>query len=335
MRVRPKDIRNICVIQLQPFGDVLLTTSCFKALKDYFSGARLVYLTKEPYQKIVENHPYIDRIIRIRKEKGLRYLAERRRIIGELRKEKFDLVIDYQGMPSSQILAFFSGSPHRLGYRTERKNLEFLYTIHSEFGPPRYSAVQKADLLKPLGMTERPVSLILPIPEDDQLAMDAWMKEQGLSPDKTLAISPGSRYAFKKWPAPAFARVADLMAESHGFKTVILWGPGEERDADRVRSLMKTPAFIAPPTSFQKAGAIMKNVAVLVCNDNGITHSSAALGVMTVAVFGPTDPRCWSPAGIYPTHRHLHNPSADKKDPWFGVTADRVFSEVTNLLDLS
>ena len=334
MRILHKHIKNICVIQLQPFGDVFLTTSYFRALKAFFPGARLTYLMKEPYQKIVKDHPFIDRIITIKKARGFRYVLERLKTFRLLRREAFDLVIDQQNMPSSQVLAFVSGAPYRLGYKSGRKNLDFLYNVHAVFGPTRYSAQQKFDIVKPLGMPESPCHLVLPVSETDQRDMDAWLKARNLVPEKTLAISPGSRFPFKKWPAAAYAQVADLLAEACGFRTVILWGPGEEDDARLVQSLMKSEAVTAPATTFQQAGAIMKKSAVLVCNDNGISHSAAAFGVKTVTVFGPTDPLCWSPSEVYKTHRHLHNPSAAKTDENFGITPFMVFDKVRELLNI-
>ena len=71
MRIKHRNIKKICVIQLQPFGDVFLTTSYFKALKEFYPKARLTYLMKEPYQKIIRDHPYIDDVIVIKKASGI------------------------------------------------------------------------------------------------------------------------------------------------------------------------------------------------------------------------------------------------------------------------
>ena len=334
MRIRHKNIKKICVIQLQPFGDVFLTTSYFKALKEFYPGARLTYLMKEPYHKIIQDHPYIDSIITIKKARGFRYILERLKTFRKIRRERFDLVIDQQNMPSSQVLAFVSGAPYRLGYATDRMNLEFLYNIKATQGPARYSASQKFDIVKPLGLVEKPCTLFLPVSKADEKAMWDWLNSQGLEPSKTLVVSPGTRYPWKKWPDECYARVADMMQQAYGFRTVLLWGPGEEQDVSRVQSCMTETAIIAPPTTFQQAGAILKKSALLLCNDNGINHSSAAFKVKTIAVFGLTDPLSWSPASVFKTHRHIHNPRPDTNDPSFGITPERVFNEIKDFLCL-
>ncbi len=332
MRILRKDIRNICVIQLKPFGDVFLTTSYFKALKEFYPRARLTYLMKEPYQNIVLDHPYIDRIITIKKAKGIRYVTERISMFRRLRNEKFDLVIDQQNMPSSQVLAFMTGAPYRLGYKSRRVNYDFLYTHHAAFGPDRYSAAQKFDIVKPLGMTEKPCSLLLTIPASDERAMGQWLSDSGLRPEKLLILSPGSSYHWKKWPESSFAELADRLSETYGFKTLIVWGPGEKDTADRVAALMKSPCFVAPPTTFQQVGALLKRAAFLVCNDNSISHLSVATGIRTLTVFGLTDSLCWSPSSVFKTHRHVRHPSPDIDDPGFGVTVSMVFDSVKRWL---
>lgn len=61
------NVRKILVIQLGPFGDSLLSTSCLKSIKNKFPHARLFYIIKEPFHKVILNHPFIDEIIKKKK----------------------------------------------------------------------------------------------------------------------------------------------------------------------------------------------------------------------------------------------------------------------------
>ena len=87
--------------------------------------AKIYYLIKEPYQKIVLNHPYIDKVITIKRFNGINYFVERIRIFKRIRQEKFDLVIDQQNMPSSQQFTLFSGAKYRLGYADARFHMVY------------------------------------------------------------------------------------------------------------------------------------------------------------------------------------------------------------------
>jgi ADP-heptose:LPS heptosyltransferase len=100
-------IKKILVVQLGPFGDALLTTAYFEALRKKFPKSKIYYLIKEPFHKIIANHPLIDHIIRIPKKKGIRYFWERIKAIKKIRKNKFDIVIDQQNKPSTKQFVFF------------------------------------------------------------------------------------------------------------------------------------------------------------------------------------------------------------------------------------
>lgn len=331
MRIKHRDIKKICVIQLQPFGDVFLSTSYFEALKEFYPKATLTYLMKEPFQIIVKDHPAIDKIIAIKKESGLRYLIERVKTFRKIRKEKFDLVIDQQNMPSSQVLSFISGAPYRIGYKSERKNLEFLYNIHARFGPVRYSASQKFDIVKPLGMPEKSYKMRYTIPRQAFDHVDTWFKEQGIAPEKSILFSPGSKLAYKKWSPDGFATVATRL-QDQGYQIILMCAPGEENDVKDVADRMAQAPFIAPPTALHNAAALINRIPLFLCNDGGINHLSVAVGNKVIAIFGLSNPQAWSPATEYPSHRHLYHPGFSKDDPFFGITTDQVFDAILDFL---
>jgi ADP-heptose:LPS heptosyltransferase len=332
MRIRHQTIRKILVIQLQPFGDVFLTTAYFKALKAYYPKGRLYYLVKAPYQNIVRDHPFIDELIVIPKKSGLRYLIERLKTFRRLRREGFDLVIDQQNMPSSQILAFITGAPYRIGYADERNNLNFLYNIHARFGTPRYSAAQKFDIVKPIGMPEASPVLHFDIPQEALDFTDTWLKAQGVIADKAILMAPGSKLPHKKWASEGYAQVAAAF-QAKGYHVILICAPGEEKDIEAVTRHMTSPPCILPPTALDNVAALISRIPFFICNDGGINHLAVAVGNKTLALFGRTSPQAWSPATQYPSHRHLFNPDAAKDDPFFGINPDEVVSAIMDFLE--
>jgi ADP-heptose:LPS heptosyltransferase len=332
MKIDHRSIKKICVIQLQPFGDVFLTTSYFKALKEFYPRAELTYLMKEPFHLIVKDHPYIDRIISIKKQSGLAYLIERLKTFRRVRNEKFDLVIDQQFMPSSQVIAYLSGARYRIGYKSGFKNLFFLYNIFAKGDPSRYSAVQKFDIVKPLGMKEKPCKLFFHIPAESLNRADAFLKENGVDPEKAILISPGTKMEYKKWPAEGFAKAASLLQEK-GYRIVLICAPSEEKDVAAVVSHMKNPPVVDPPSSLQDAAALIHRIPLFICNDGAINHLSVAVGNKTIAIFGISSPASWSPASVFKSHRHMHNPHFKQGDPFFGITPEELVEEAVDFLN--
>ena len=325
-------IRKILVIQLGPFGDALLTTSYFESLKSRLPDASLDYLVKEPYDKIIRDHPAIDEIIVIPLRGGIGYALERLKTVRRIRSRGYDLVIDQQNMPSSQQLTLLSGAPYRLGYRDAR--LSWAYNLKAGRGPLRYSASRKFDILGPLGIEERPYRLLFSIPGQAQEHVDSWLENTPFGHGEAICVSPGSPVRHKRWSPDGFARLVDLIQSQTCLRVLLLWGPGEREDVNAVASRMETAPLVAPPTDLYQAAALVKRCRLLICNDGGLNHIAVTTGTPTLAIFGPTDPVAWSPASVFPTHHHLHCPDCDcANDDSFGISPGIAFDKVVEILE--
>jgi ADP-heptose:LPS heptosyltransferase len=107
-----------------------------------------------------------------------------------------------------------------------------------------------------------------------------------------VLIHPGSGSPLKNWPADRFRALVDrLVARSWSVKIIV--GPA---DGTAAKTLHGAAPGVHPPTLLDLTSAL-ERCALYVGNDSGVTHLSARLGVPTVAVFGPTDPRRWAPRG--------------------------------------
>ncbi|HYV03205.1 MAG TPA: glycosyltransferase family 9 protein, partial [Blastocatellia bacterium] len=106
-----------------------------------------------------------------------------------------------------------------------------------------------------------------------------------------LAINPGATNSTaKRWLAERFAETADRMCKSKGFRTVIVGADGDREVAEQVAALMRTTAVVlAGKTSIEELKGVLSCAQILISNDTGAAHVSAALGVPTVVVFGPTE----------------------------------------------
>jgi heptosyltransferase-2/heptosyltransferase-3 len=114
---------------------------------------------------------------------------------------------------------------------------------------------------------------------------------------------------------------------------ILLWGPREIDDLEKVRAKMRTQPAVAPPTDLHQAAALLRRCRLLICNDGGLNHIAAAVGTPTLAIFGTTDPTVWSPASVFDHHHHLYNPGFDSvRDDSFGISSDQAFGKVKEIL---
>ena len=113
-------------------------------------------------------------------------------------------------------------------------------------------------------------------------------------------IAPGSGWSGKNWFPERFGEVAGWLAKEKDFQIAWVGGGGEESlvPADR-------PADFnwIGKTSLPLLAAVMERTHLLLCNDGGLLHLAAALGVPTVSIWGPTSPGKWGPKG--PVHRQI------------------------------
>jgi heptosyltransferase-2 len=121
-----------------------------------------------------------------------------------------------------------------------------------------------------------------------------WLESNGIG-EGPVAIHPGSGGRRKCWPAERFAEVAAGL----GRPVVMLEGPADAEACRAFRDRVPSGLSVrmADGLSVTEAAALVSACDAFLGNDSGMSHLAAALGVPTVAVFGPTDPAIWAPRG--------------------------------------
>lgn len=331
MKINLNEIKKVLIIQIRPFGDVLLNTSYFPFLRKKLPDAKIDFLVCRPYHKVLENNSYIDDVVVFRKGKGVRYFLERIKLLIRINRSKYDLIIDQlQGTTSAQV-TLFSRAKHRIAYSHAR--WKFLYNIRVRPKKQRYSASMKFDLLQPLGIKEEPYQLYYYIKQESIAYIDKWLKNEKLKEQKFICLSPGSPRNRKKWKAENYAKLADLILEKIDLKIVLLWGPDEKNDVKKVLNSMKHKPIVALPTNYNQAATMLKKSELLICNDGGLNHLSVAVGAPSLAIFGNTNPLNWSP-DIFSGHYYLFNKNFNSsKDNSFGISPEMAFEKVKLILN--
>jgi len=324
-------IHKILIIQFRPFGDVLLATAYLEALHKRFPGASIDFLVKKPFDAILNKNPWISQVIAFREHSGIRYITERIKLFGLIRRRRYDLLIDQQSGTGSGQVVLFSQAMYRLGWAASK--WRWAYNLRAKKGPVRYRASQNFDMLTPLGIREESHGLFYHVRAESQLYAREWMKAQRLSAATTIIISPGSPRKKKKWRANNYAALADRIHRETPMQVVLLWGPKEYADAQAVVQNAKHKPILAPATSFNQGAAMLQQCRLLVCNDGGINHLSVALDIPSLAIFGNTPPEKWSPQGFFPSHYHLYNPTRENdSENHFGISPQEAFDKVVKIL---
>lgn len=127
----------------------------------------------------------------------------------------------------------------------------------------------------------------------------AWCRKfwqhHGLEGKEVLVLAPGSGAKEKNWPVQFFQVVAEWWEKRFGRKIIIVLGPVEEERGKTVD--IWDPALVVRSLNLANVVALLSRCDLYLGNDSGVTHLAAAIGVRTIALFGPTDPRQWGPNG--------------------------------------
>ncbi|MCL2062989.1 MAG: glycosyltransferase family 9 protein [Candidatus Cloacimonetes bacterium] len=330
IKIDKKLIKKILVIQLKPFGDVFLASSTLEPLKKHFPNSEISFLVYHPYQISILNHPYLNQIISTPKGKGMRYLINRINTLKQIRELKFDLVIDQQNGPTSQVISFISGAKYRIGY--ENGQYAFMYNVKVKKSIDKYSASQKQDLLLPLEIKDEALRFHYHITENSQNYIKEWLTSVNLHDKDFVVFSPGSPVVRKKWKSSHYAKLGDLISEKFGLPIVLLWAKNEYSDCKIIFEEMKYKPLMAPDTDLNQASALLKKTKLLVCNDGGLNHLACATDTTTIAVFGTNMPIFWSPAPFFKSHHHLYKPGFPSlEDNSFGISPEEVLSKISEV----
>jgi len=113
-----------------------------------------------------------------------------------------------------------------------------------------------------------------------------------------VVLHPGSGSKKKAWPLDQFLDLAHTLQDYLGLKILVVLGPAEGPEVQEAFEGMGPAApILAKGLTLLQLASVMEGCWFFIGNDSGISHLAAALGLPTVAIFGPTDQRVWSPRG--------------------------------------
>jgi lipopolysaccharide heptosyltransferase I len=291
-RVPPSGLRKILIIKPSSLGDVIHSLPVLHALSLRFPKAELHWVVAKSFAGILEGHPLIHRLWIIDKDSWKkpgnlpRTCSELGKLRRELRNEKFDLVIDLQGLFRSAAISLFTGTGERVGFENAREGAKFSYKYRVRTDTELHAVEKNLLFAEFIGCEpSAPVFALPPLGE-----VPGIVKSMG----RYAVIAPSAGTLVKRWPAEHFGRLASLLP----IPSIIIGGRSDAALGDEVARLSNARAVsLAGKTSLKELGAIIRDAQFLVSPDTGPMHLAAALNVPVFAIFGPTAPLRTGPYG--------------------------------------
>ena len=295
---------NILLIRLRLIGDVVFTTPAVAAVRQHYPGAVISYLVEPSAEPVVRHNPHLDQVIVAERPRGIRRAVYDLALARRLRRQRFDLVIDFHGGPRSAWMTRASGAPQRIGYDLPWRAWAYTERVpwSRSLVPPRHSVENQWDLLRVLGVPPPPrgqPAVAMAADEAAAARVDRRLRDAGVTADAPIVlihVSAGN--PFRRWPAEHFAHVAAALARRDRSRRIIISsGPSEHGAADRVAAAAQAQAGEAA-TAILRCGefeltelnALAARAALYIGGDSGPLHVAATTSVPIVALFGPTLP---------------------------------------------
>ncbi len=298
--------RRILIIRTDLLGDVVMTLPTVAALHHAYPAAEIDLAVLPSVAPLMRGQPGIARVIACDPNAwagASLHPAGRRKVmatIRELRAAHYDLVVSVCGDVAS-ILARLTGAPRRVGFAGEGYAHLFTDAVPGRrFTLGMHEVAYGLRLAERAGATppEAGDSARLPALAVDDAArarVAALLAAAGVRPGQPIvALHAGSgNGAAKRWPLPAWARLADLLLDGEDAAVILIGAPGDKPLATEVQRRMRQPARaldLTGQTTLPELAALLAACAVVVSGDSGPLHVAEAVGTRVVAIHGPTDP---------------------------------------------
>ena len=295
-------VKRILIRATNWVGDAVMTLPALEAVKENFPSASITVLAKPWVEPIFSNHPAVDRILRFKKGEGVfTGLGEMMRVIRLIRKGRFDLAILFQNAFEAALLTYMGRVPYRLGYSTDGRG--FLLT-HKIMPSNEVLKVHQSEyylsILKGMGWEAKSRNPTIHVSQEDKDSADRILGTEGIKErDLLVGLSPGAIFGgAKRWPPDLFAEIGDRAVEEWGAK-VLIFGSGKEKEicSHVCGSMVHQSLNLCGRTSLNVVMGLISRCLFFATNDSGLMHIASALGVPTVAIFGPTDHVTTGPRG--------------------------------------
>jgi ADP-heptose:LPS heptosyltransferase len=299
-----RKIRSILVVrQHDMYGDFLLSTPVFRALREHCPGVRIGALVRESFAGLLEGNTDVDEVIVVPRDRRQWSAGAFRDLYRSLRRG-WDLVVVLNTVShslTSDILASLA-SPRLIAGAAfpllPGASRNFLYNV---IVPPvsgvRHQSDRNLDTIRAIGIPGTDLAERVVISEAETVRAIGRLRSLGVDGRRPLiGFHPGAGKMGNRWPVERFAALADRIA-ADGAATVLFWGPPEEDLRDAFVASVRAHHVLVPPSTLRDLAAGFSRCDLVVCNDTGVMHLCAAAGVPLLAFFGPTPAAEWKPWG--------------------------------------
>ena len=286
---------KILVIQQKMIGDVLTTSILFEALRQKFPDAELHYVVNQHTIAVVKNNPFIDKL-QIMTPEMEASKAVFFSFLKQIKKEKYDTVIDVYSKTSSNLITKFSKAKIKISKHKWYTSTIYTHTIKEEKIPKTNAGLaieNRLKLLEPLGIQSEIIKPKIYLSDEEIEASKKLLEDSNIDLSKPLfMISVLGSDESKTYPLTHMAKIIDVIVKETNAQILFNYIPNQLTEAKIIYNFCKKATrkhiyFEVFGKSLREFLAITKHCDALIGNEGGAVNMAKALNIPTFTIFSP------------------------------------------------
>ena len=279
--------KNLLIVRTDRIGDVVLSLPLAEIVKKYYPGCKITFLVRNYTKDILENHPFIDKILLLKEENKKVSIFKN---VKNIKSFGFDSSIIVYPTFQTALIIFLSGIKNRIG--TGYRWYSFLFN-HKVFEHRKYAEKHELEyninLLNSFGINKKvypgEVSFNLNINKKSEEKVQNLFKDYGINNDKLIIIiHPGSGGSAVDYPVNKFKELIEELSKKDKFQILLTGSKQEMEMCEKLKINSKIKNF-AGILNLSELIALISKSDIFVANSTGPIHIAAALGKYTVGFY--------------------------------------------------
>lgn len=310
---------DILVIKPSSLGDIIHGLQVAESLRSQMPDCRITWVVGDRFAPLVQACPTVDDYLVYKRHGGLRKII---RLLTQIRKRNFDIVIDFQGLARSGLMTMAARAERKLGRSDAREGATLAYREKAPLPQSGSEAHALEILLQFLPLLDCRAELRgqLQFNINAPKNFDADLLER-----RPVILFPESRRPEKEWGG--FVELTSRLLQEYPEIDIVLAGSASPEDLPDLPDARFTNLF--GKTGLDELAVLVSRARLVVANDSGPMHLAAALQVPVIGLFGPTSPERFGPYPIDSPDNHvIQAPQGDLSL----LTIDTVYETIASSL---
>ena len=310
---RLNSVKKILIIKLRGLGDAVIATSVIRNIDKLMPSVSISVLTFNFCKPLFENNPHLEKIYGLSEKPDADELS---RLAGQLSRNNFDLILNLHARNLSSKLARKVKARWRINrsYFIREKFSDVM--VGSDHALDKSSIERDLDCLRVIGLNPIEKSPELFITDDETQRARQYLSGLGVdSSKKLIVIHPAVTQPYRHWGWDRFIMLSRQLSEDYGHQVMGIFSSQEQSVANSFKEQVKEALVYAGP--IRPSMALINEADLMIDNDSGPAHISAALKIPTLVLVGPDYQNTYRDKSIYKENNYVFFRDVPCRDLFF------------------